>query len=91
MYEEDTPPGEDGWPYLNVYGNCDTCEAFIVDFYSTEHFQEVSAYKDKAMHYGLSAIFGFAITLVLSLKYRFSPQSDNEIELLPSAGEGAMA
>ena len=90
-YEEDTKPGEDGWPYLNVYGNCDTCEAFIVDFYSTEHFQEISSYKEAAVHYALASIFASLITVVLAVKHRFSPQAENEIELLPSAGNGALA
>jgi len=90
-YEEDVKPGEDGWPFLNVYGNCDTCEAFIVDFYSTEHFQEISSYKQAAKHYAWASIFGSIITIVLAMKHKFSPQADNEIELLPSAGHGAMA
>lgn len=90
-YEENTAPGEDGWPYLNIYGNCDTCEAFIVDFYSTEHFQEISSYKKSAVHYAVSAIFASIVTIALMVKQRFSPQAENEIELLPSAGNGAMA
>lgn len=90
-YEEDSAPGEDGWPYVNIYGNCDTCEAFIVDFYSTEHFQEISSYKQAAVHYALSAIFASIITIVLAVKHRYSPQAENEIELLPSAGNGALA
>ena len=90
-YEEDTKPGDDGWPFLNVYGNCDTCEAFIVDFYSTEHFQEITTYKQAAVHYATASIFASIITVVLGLKHRFSPQAENEIELLPSAGNGALA
>ena len=90
-YEEDERPGDDGWPYLNVYGNCDTCEAFIVDFYSTEHFQEISSYKEAAVHYAMASIFGCIITMILVVKHRFSPQAENEIELLPSAGNGALA
>ena len=90
-YEENTKPGDDGWPYLNVYGNCDTCEAFIVDFYSTEHFQEITSYRDAAVHYALASIFASIITVILAVKHRFSPQAENEIELLPSAGNGAMA
>ena len=90
-YEEDAKPGDDGWPYLNVYENCDTCEAYIVDFYSTEHFQEISSYKQAAIHYALASIFATTVTVVLAVKQRMSPVADHEIELLPSAGNGALA
>lgn len=90
-YDESTPPGDDGWPYLNVYGNCDTCEAFIVDFYSTEHFQEITDYKQAAVRYAVSAIFTSFLTILLAIKHRMSPAAENEIELLPSAGHGALA
>lgn len=72
---------------VEVYGNCDTCEAFIVDFYSTEHFQEISSYKHAAVHYALATIFASIVTAILALKHRFSPQAENEIELLPSSAE----
>ena len=30
-YDQNDPPGSDEWPFVNIYGNCDTCDAYIVD------------------------------------------------------------
>ena len=30
-FDENDPPGNDDWPFINIYGNCDTCDAYIVD------------------------------------------------------------
>jgi hypothetical protein len=30
-------PGSDQWPTVNIFGFCNTCEAYIMDYYSSEH------------------------------------------------------
>lgn len=78
------PPGSDDWPYLNIYGNCQTCEAYIVDYYSTEHFQSIQSYKQASRKFGIAACFSLLVTVALALKHRFSSKQDNEINLLES-------
>ena len=64
-YNADEPPGEDGWPFVNIYGNCKTCSAYIVDYYSTQHFSDIKKFKTRARNYFISAIVFLALTLGL--------------------------
>ena len=89
-YDPDTEPGLDGddWPFINIYGDCLTCEAYIVDYFSTENFQAVQKYKKSARNYGLAATLSLLLTTVFALKQRFNPTADQEIELLSRHGPG---
>lgn len=86
-----TPPGDDGWPFVNIYGNCKTCEAYIVDYFSTEHFQEVVSHKKSARNYGLATGLGLVITILFAVKQRINPATDHEIELLSRHGTTSFA
>lgn len=91
-YDPDQPAGEDDWPFVNIYGDCKTCHADIVNFYSTQYYQSVQDYKKAARNYGLAAGLSFVITLLLVAKQRFNPTADKEIELLSRHGpRGALA
>ncbi|KAL7576432.1 hypothetical protein ACA910_018234 [Epithemia clementina (nom. ined.)] len=89
-YEE--PPGSDDWPFINIYGNCNTCEAYVIDYFSTEHFQSILAYKNAAMNYGILAGLSLVITTFLLIRELHRPShgtaADKEIELLPTAING---
>lgn len=80
-------PGSDDWPYLNIFGNCKTCEAYIVDYYSTEHFQSIQSYKKTGKNFGIAASLSLVLTLVFALKQRLSPKGDNSIELLATSSK----
>jgi hypothetical protein len=88
VYNSDSPPGTDSWPFVNIYGNCQTCEAFLVDYYSTQHFQEILQYKVSGRNYGLAALLSLCITMMLYIKHLRSPTEEKEIELLSSEGGG---
>jgi len=81
------PPGSDDWPYLNIYGNCQTCEAYIVDYYSTEHFQSIQSYKQASLNFGIAACFSLLLTVALALKRRFNPKENNKIDFLESSSK----
>ena len=85
-YDPDTEPGSDEWPYINIYGDCKRCEAYIVDYFSTQHFQDAQKDKTSARNYGLAAAVSLLITTILVLKQRFNPTADQEIELLSRHG-----
>mmetsp|Transcript_7557 Transcript_7557/g.20959 ORF Transcript_7557/g.20959 Transcript_7557/m.20959 type:complete len:510 (-) Transcript_7557:46-1575(-) len=92
-YDETQPPGNDEWPFINVYGNCNTCEAFIVDYYSTQHFQSILNYKSAGLMYGIMAGFSLTVTAYLTIKEsKKNKTTEKEIELLSSseATAGAM-
>ena len=90
-YNATTPPGDDGWPFVNIYGNCKTCEAFIVDYFSTEHFEEIESRKKSVRNYGLAACLGLVITIIFAIKQRINPATDHEIELLSRHGTTSFA
>jgi len=85
-YNEDEAPGKDEWPYVNIYGSCGSCKAFLVDFYSTEHFDKIKEYQRQAVTY---ASFGFVSVLVTAgfmVKQWLRPAEENQIDLLMSEG-----
>ena len=90
-YDRDTPAGQDDWPFVNIYGNCEDCTADLVNFYSTQYFNDVQNFKKSARNYGLAAGLSFVITILLAAKQRFDPTADKEIELLSRHGPSAMA
>jgi hypothetical protein len=97
-FDSNQPPGPnsgDDWPFINIYGNCRTCEAYIVDYFSTQHFQSIAGYRIAARNYGIAFAFSLLATTYLTLKHRKSSPgtTGKEIELLSSAGGfgGALA
>lgn len=89
-YDMNTPAGEDDWPIINIYGSCKTCEAFILDYFAEEAFEEVLEYKQQAIVYLAGAMAGFIWAALSYVKYRVMPTAENEIELLGGDG-GVMA
>ncbi|KAL7576441.1 hypothetical protein ACA910_018241 [Epithemia clementina (nom. ined.)] len=94
-YNLNDPPGSDDWPFVNIYGNCDTCDAYIVDFYSTEHFQSILSYKKAGLRYGILSGLAFIATGILMARHQANGNgkvsTDKGIELLPSSTAGALA
>lgn len=89
-YNADEAPGKDDWPMVNIYGNCNKCEAYIVDYYSTQHFQSMQNYKVQGRNYLLLSLVGVAVTAFLHVKHRVAPIKDAELELMSNDG-GALA
>ena len=67
-YDSSVPPGQDEWPFINIYGSCNTCEASLVDFFSTEHFRHMQAYQLQGYRYGIAAAAALGLTVLLVLK-----------------------
>jgi hypothetical protein len=79
----DTPAGgDDDWPFINIYGSCKTCEAYILDYFAEEAFEEVDDLRKQAILYMSFAIAGFLSSLIAYIKYRVMPTAENEVELL---------
>lgn len=89
-YNADEKPGDDDWPFINIYGNCKTCDAYIVDYWSTEHYQQLYSYKTQGRNYLIFSFLGLGLTALLHFKHRMDPIAEGELELLPHDG-GAMA
>lgn len=70
-FNPNVKPGNDAWPYLNIYGNCKSCEAYIVDIYSTEHFQHVQTFKVASFGYGIAALVSLLVTIFVSVRRRY--------------------
>jgi hypothetical protein len=89
-YDTSKPAGTDEYPYINIYGSCKTCEAYVLDYFAEEAFESVEEHKQLAIVYMAGAIAGFIFTFISFIKYKVSPTAENEIELLGSDG-GVMA
>ena len=85
-YDESTAPGDDNWPYVTIYGSCNSCKAFLVDYYSTEHFDKIKKYQTHAFTYATFGVVSLAITGALMLKQWLRPAEENQIDLLMSDG-----
>jgi len=85
-YDPDARAGEDQWPSVYIYGSCKTCEAYILDRFAEEAFEETQEYKMQAIVYLAGAAAGFVWSLVSYIKYRVMPTHENELELLGSDG-----
>merc|ERR1711935_747160 len=59
-----------------------TCEAYILDIFAEEAFEEVEEYKQQAIVYLAGALAGFIWATMSYVKYRVMPTAENEIELL---------
>jgi hypothetical protein len=86
-YDPNTPAGgDDEWPFVNIYGSCKTCEAYILDYFAEEAFVEVEEYRKQAIIYMSGAIAGLIVSFLSYVKYRVMPTAENEIELLGGDG-----
>jgi hypothetical protein len=86
-YDPNTPAGgDDEWPFVNIYGSCKTCEAYILDYFAEEAFEELEEYRKQAIIYMSGAIAGLIASFLSYIKYRVMPTAENEIELLGSDG-----
>jgi hypothetical protein len=90
-YDPNTPAGgDDDWPFVYIYGSCKTCEAYILDYFAEEAFEEVEEYKTQAVIYLAGALAGFLASFFAYVTYRVMPTAENEIELL-GGDEGVLA
>ena len=86
-YDPNTPAGgDDEWPFINIYGSCKTCEAYVLDYFAEEAFEELEDYEKQAVLYMGAAVAGFLASLVMYVKYRVMPTAENEVELLGGDG-----
>lgn len=89
-YDANTPAGSDDIPFINIYASCKTCEAYILDYFAEEAFEEVEHFRQQAIMYFVGALCGFIGSMVAFVKYQVSPTADNQVELL-GGDEGVMA
>jgi hypothetical protein len=86
-YDPNTPAGgDDEWPFINIYGSCKTCEAYILDYFAEEAFEQVDEYKKQAIMYLAGALAGFMASFVAFIRYKVMPTAENEVELLGGDG-----
>jgi hypothetical protein len=83
-------PGTDQWPTVNIYGSCTSCTAYILDYYSTEHFQNIRSYEYQSWLYFIMGFFLMVIAAAATLIERVRPTKDKEIVLLSLSHEGGV-
>lgn len=89
-YNAAIPAGQDDWPTVQIYGTCRSCEAFIMDYYSTEHYLTIQQYIVQAYAYGLLGTVLMIAAAICTQRERLRPSQDTQIILLSEDG-GVMA
>lgn len=84
-HDPSIPAGaDDSWPYINIYGSCKNCDAYIMDNFAAGAFERLEDYfLDAVLYLGL-AFFGMGMSLFGFIKYKLAPPAENQIELLGS-------
>lgn len=75
-------PGKDHWPTVNIYGSCNSCEAYILDYYSTEHYQNIRQFENQSYLYYVAGFFCMVGAAILAILERKRPNRENKIVLL---------
>jgi len=82
-HDPSIPAGkDDSWPYINVYGSCKHCNAYILDHFAEEAFEKLDDFVIKGVAF---MVFGFTVILISFvgfIKYKLDPPAENQIELL---------
>jgi hypothetical protein len=86
-FDADEVPGGDDWPFINVYGTCNSCKAFLVDFYTQEHFDQIRRYQIHAIHYFIMGFVASLFYAALALKQWIAPSEENKVTLLMTEAE----
>jgi hypothetical protein len=81
-----TAPGDDQWPTVNIYGSCSTCTAYILDYYSTEHFQNILSYEHQSYLYMVFGLGLMILAAISALLERARPAKDKASILLSHDG-----
>jgi len=83
-YDPNTPPGDDESPFVNIYGKCNSCDAYLIDYFSTEHFNDIKAYETKGLYYGLLGMLSLILTVLHSCRQSKKPAKERELGLIPN-------
>jgi len=85
-FDPDLAPGNDHWPTVEIYGSCNSCEAYIVDYYTTDHFLGIRMYEVQSWVYLWLGFLLLIISAFAALKECLRPTKEKEIVLLTHEG-----
>lgn len=85
-FDPDMPPGQDEWPTIEIYGSCNSCEAYIADYYSSEHYLRIRLYEVQSWLYLWVGFLGLILSAFAALRQHFRASQENEVILLTHDG-----
>lgn len=85
-FDPESPPGSDDWPTVQIYGSCRSCDAFLMDYYTTEHFLSIQDFQAQYFIYALLAVLLFCMAGVLRIREHLRPSQEKQIVLLNNEG-----
>jgi len=85
-YDANEAPGKDEWPTIEIYGSCNSCEAYIMDYFSTDHFLSIRLYEVQSVIYLWLGFVLLIVAAVAALKERIRPAQEKEVVLLTHEG-----
>jgi len=83
-FDSNTPPGNDEMPFVNIYGKCNSCDAYLIDYFSTEHFNSIIAYKTRGFNFGLAGLASIILTAAHGYRQSKRPRKERELGLIPN-------
>ena len=85
IHDPSIPAGpNDSWPYINIYGSCKYCDAYVLDYFAEEAFEKLDDYVLQGVMFMGLGFTGILISFVGFIKYKLDPPAENQIELLGS-------
>ncbi|CAJ1953872.1 unnamed protein product [Cylindrotheca closterium] len=85
VHDPSIPAGkDDDWPFINIYGSCKYCDAYVLDYFAEEAFERLDEYVLRGVVFMGLAFTGILISFVGFVKYKLAPPAENQIELLGS-------
>jgi hypothetical protein len=85
-FDPDVPPGQDDWPTAQIYGSCRSCEAYLMDYYTTEHYTQIQHFQVQYYIYGALAALLLVIAGLLRVREHYRPSQEKQIVLLNNEG-----
>lgn len=64
------------WPTIQIYGNCLSCTAYIIDYYSTEHYHTIQLYSKQMTGYCFTTIICFIFTIFFYIRYQIYGENE---------------
>lgn len=86
LHDPAIPAGaEDNWPFINIYGSCKHCDAYIMDYFAEEAFEKLDDYFVQSILFMSLGFTGIGLSLIGFIKFKLEAPAENQIELLGSS------
>ena len=92
VHDPPIPAGpDDSWPFINIYGSCKYCDAYVLDYFAEEAFEKLDDYVMQGIMFMGLGFSGILISFVGFIKYKLDPPPENQMSFLEGESPGVIA